>query len=180
MTEKELAKFEKEVIMQESFVNIPKSIKYPLNEIVQKFHSTYFLCTMNYQIALAMYLGYKELHLYGFNMIFNDDLIQRWSMEYWLGRAEQSGIKIVIPDDCDLLKCGALYGYEANNTLAVYIYKYMNELKKEVDWSISESIKSLQNAEKILKTLDGEQTKFTKEILNRHKINYEIREDELE
>lgn len=161
------------IMMQDEFKEIPNSVKYPLDIIIEAFNRRYFLCTMNYQIAYAIYMGYKEIHLHGFNMIMDDDLIQRWSFEYWLGRAEQSGIKLFIPDTCDLLNSPYLYGYEANNTLAVYIQRYMNELKTKSKLNIYRSITSLQEALDALIRLDSERPKFMEEVIKRHGLQIE-------
>ena len=166
------------VIMQETHLTIPNSVKYPLDEIIKEYGRRYFLCTMNYQIALAMYMGYKEIHMYGFNMILGDDLIQRWSVEYWLGRAEQSGIKIFLPDDCDMLKSPYLYGYEADNTLAVYISKYMGELQNKALSNICDAAIAVHESASALRELFSERPKFMEEIFNRHGLKIVNNEEE--
>ena len=162
------------IMMQEEYEGIYNSVKYPLDEIVERYKRRYFLCTFNYQIAYAMYIGYKELHMYGVNMSMNDDLIQRWSVEYWLGRAEQSGMKIVIPESCDVLNSPKIYGYEADNTLAVHMEKYLIKLRSSSASRVKEAIDALFIAYSDLTTLFGDRKAFMDEILRRHDINYSI------
>ena len=167
------------VMMQDKFEEIPYSTKYPLDEIVKKYKRRYFLCTFNYQIAYAMYEGYKEIHFYGVNMMLDDDLIQRWSVEYWLGRAEQSGIKIVLPGNCDLLNSPSIYGYEADNTLAVYIQKYMNELQISARLKLRDAIFDLEYARGQFEELFANREAFMREVIKRHGLKGEqIKEDE--
>jgi hypothetical protein len=167
-----------EVIMQE-LGNVKRPIKYPLTEILDKYNTNYHLCSFTYMIALAMFLDYKEIHFYGVNMVLDDDYLQKYNMEYWLGRAEQSGIKLFFSEECDLLKCGALYGYEAVNTLAVYQNKYRFEIRNKM----LRELRAMQNyinniLERYIPILNNEQNKFMKEIIDRHKLNWDPMTDE--
>ena len=56
--------------------------------------------------------------------------------------------------------------------MAVYIGKYMNELKKSIRGSIQESISNLIDAKNKLDIIEKEQGKFLHEILARHKLDY--------
>lgn len=101
------------VYMQEHFEEIPSSVKYPLEEMVKHFGRQYFKSTLDYMMALALYEGFKEIHLYGVNMADSIEYAhQRPSMEYWIGRAEGMGVKVVLPEGCDLLKGYFRYGYD--------------------------------------------------------------------
>ena len=101
------------VYMQEHFEDIPASIKYPLETMVEHFGRQYFKSTLDYMMALALYEGFEEIHLYGVNMADNIEYAhQRPSMEYWIGRAEGMGVKVVLPEGCDLMKGYFRYGYD--------------------------------------------------------------------
>ena len=102
-----------QIYMQKQHDEIPQSVAYPLDEIQAKYRGL-FQSTLDYMIALALYEGdINEIHIYGVDMATNTEYAyQRPSMYYWLGRAEQAGIKVVLPDNCDLLKCYYKYGYE--------------------------------------------------------------------
>ncbi len=101
------------IYMQEQHADIPSSVKYPLEEMIAHFGRQYFKSTLDYMMALALYEGFKEIHLYGVNMADNLEYVhQRPSMEYWIGRAEGMGVKVVLPEGCDLLKGYFLYGYD--------------------------------------------------------------------
>jgi hypothetical protein len=164
-----LKSVEHPIIMQNVDVNFKNTIKYPLQEIISKYKSDYFLCSFSYMFALAMYLGYEEIGLYGINMSFSDDYIQKYNCEYWLGRCEQSGIELI--NNSDLLKCGSLYGFEVDNTLAVYQQKYINELDKEIKFKLDEASQKIKIAKDLYDLKNNRNKEFCKEILDRHKLN---------
>lgn len=95
---------------------IPTSVRYPMEDILAHFNGRgYFTSGMDYMVALALYehdrdMAIEELHVYGINLRTGTELIeQRPGMEYWLGRAEGSGITIKLPENSTLLKA-PLYG----------------------------------------------------------------------
>lgn len=176
-------------LLQKTNQDIPDSFAFPLEEIILKFNSRYFLSSFAYMIAWAIFQGYERIEIYKTNMIYGDDLIQRYNFEYWIGRAKGAGIEVVTTEQCDLLKCGAMYGYEVDNTLGVYIQRYIsiltsnikvdiNNIKSNIyDFSFFKRRKSLnemqiyiENIERNFAELTTENVIFLKEILNRHKI----------
>jgi hypothetical protein len=68
-------------------------------------------------IALAMTEGVSVIGLFGVNYGTEGEYMrQRGSAEFWLGRAVQSGVRVVLPAQCDLLADPvALYGYESHD-----------------------------------------------------------------
>jgi hypothetical protein len=107
------------VFMTQHFDDIPNSIPFPKDEIVAKFGS-YFTNTISWQIALAIALGYKEIYLYGINMANDDEYTsQRPSVEYFVGLARGLGIKVILPDECDICKSWYLYGFENEHSSVV-------------------------------------------------------------
>jgi hypothetical protein len=100
------------VFMQQHFEDIPMSVPYPKDEIVRRFGS-YFTNTISWEVALAIHLGFKEIHIYGVNMANEIEYAsQRPSCEYFIGLARGMGIRVYIPPESDLLKCLYLYGFE--------------------------------------------------------------------
>jgi hypothetical protein len=101
------------VYMQEKFEDIPSSIKYPLDEMIRKFGVELFGSTVDYEMALALSEGYKEIYIYGVDMAVNEEYSQqRPSLYFWIGIAMGMGVKVFMPDGCDLLKSYFKYGYE--------------------------------------------------------------------
>lgn len=110
------------VYMQKHWVGlISMSIPYPLDDIVNFFHAKglsldlcrYLTNTISYEIVLAIYLGFKEIQIWGVDMAAGTEYQnQRPSCEFWLGVAAGMGIKVYLPQQADLLKTRFLYGFE--------------------------------------------------------------------
>ena len=105
---------------------------FPIKEITDMF-GRYFTNTISLMIAYAVYKGKKEIALYGVNMAFSGEYQeQRPSCEYILGVATGMGIKVIIPNTSDLLKCGTLYGFEEPPRLEQLIRAKEQILKREL------------------------------------------------
>jgi hypothetical protein len=99
------------VYMQQHWDAIPKSVPYPLQDILSRF-GNYFTNSVSYMIALAIMQGATEIGCYGVDMATGSEYgPQRPSCEYFLGIAVGLGIKITIPKQMDLLKTKFLYGF---------------------------------------------------------------------
>ena len=111
------------VYMQEKYPDIPASVRYPLEEMVEEFgiprtndmqtKDAYFTNTISFMIALAIYEGFTDIYIYGVDMaVAIEYREQRPSCEYYIGIAKGRGINIYMPAECDLLKSRFIYGYE--------------------------------------------------------------------
>ena len=73
--------------------------EYPLNEILQESWSMdYFTCTMAYQIAYAIYVGYQVIGLWGLNMDIGsprERTVESACIQAWLGIAKGRGIEVI-------------------------------------------------------------------------------------
>jgi len=97
-------------------------IQFPLFEVIQKFGSAYFNSTPAYAIAYAMYIGVKELWLFGLDYTWPDVHKAeqgRACCEFWLGKATMLGMKIQICRHSTLMDSRyfkeddiPLYGYD--------------------------------------------------------------------
>jgi hypothetical protein len=117
------------ILMQKHYEDIPNSIPFPKDEIVSKF-GNYFTNTISWQIALAIHLGFKVIHLYGVNMANDEEYAsQRPSVEYFVGLAKGMGIEVYIPDQSDICKSWLLYGFDDEQ--ATIIHKRIKHFKEE-------------------------------------------------
>jgi len=117
-----IAKLDCAVYMQKHWINlIPNSVPYPLDDLVQWFIAKgfsidkcrYLTNTISYEIVLAIFLGFKEIQVWGVDMSIGTEWEnQRPSCEFWLGVAQGMGINVVIPPQADLLKTRFMYGFE--------------------------------------------------------------------
>jgi hypothetical protein len=104
--------------------NVPNSIPYPLEEIKKEFQGDdYFGSGVDYAIALAIYKGAIEIHLWGILMILNFEYAhQKPSVDHWLGVAIGRGIKVNVHGrGSSILKTRdqKLYGFEIPQTFMI-------------------------------------------------------------
>ena len=102
---------------------IPASQRYPRQEIEWKFSrtpeggkhlKTFFGGTASYAVALAMYLEFERIDLYGIELnsrpAYDDE---RDCLFYWTGRAEGMGIDVTVHEESRLFR-DILYPFERN------------------------------------------------------------------
>ena len=107
------------VYMQRPWDVIPNAVPFPLDLILKTFPRKYFTNTISWMIALALLEGFEEIGIWGVDMAVSSPLRQqneyshqRPSCEYFIGIAEGKGIKVHLPDQCDLLKTRFLYCFQ--------------------------------------------------------------------
>lgn len=104
-----------DVYMQDVYPDVPRSVRYPLDEIVDRFKSSYFTSSVAYALALACHLGYKRLELYGVEMETNTEYgHQRPGVAFWLGVARGMGMEV---DAHISMFSYPLYGYDGEVTM---------------------------------------------------------------
>jgi len=119
------------LITQKHWDKYPTSIGYPRYEIKQ-FIGTNFITDdkpgvgskftdysnqISWMIALAIAMGYREIHIYGVDMAANTEYnFQRASCQFFIGVAIGLGIKVLIPKSSELCKHYCDYGFESDNS----------------------------------------------------------------
>lgn len=117
------------IYMQYQTDEVPKSIGYPLHDIVHEcFHNflrgkkrvKYFTSTVAYMMGIACLEGHEKdkpdvkpferIEIYGIDMADDTEYIkQKACAEWWIGFAMGRGIEVYTPDNCQLLY-STLYG----------------------------------------------------------------------
>lgn len=120
------------IYMQNVDPRIPDSVKYPLEEIEQKLLQNiaiegqplrWFTSTSSYALALALYLGYEEVHIYGIQLTSNTEYgYQAANWRFWTGIAVGRGVKLEYHSGADLFT-DRLYGYEGQVDIDPGFYK---------------------------------------------------------
>jgi hypothetical protein len=108
-----------------SEMDVPDSIVYPLDDIVNTLLPNfkrgdeicrYFTSGPCYALALAIYLGYENIEMYGIEMEANAEYIyQRDGIGLWFGIALGKGINVTIPKE-SMMFYAPLYGYSSDAT----------------------------------------------------------------
>jgi len=88
---------------------------YPLEGVIDKFKTDYFSNSVDYAIALALYEGYDEIHLYGVNMETNSEYaFEKAGVDFWCGYALGLKAQVIVHGMFSTImrtKDGLLYGY---------------------------------------------------------------------
>lgn len=99
------------IYMQTTHEDIPNSVAYPLNEMIEKYGEV-FGGTIAYMFALALEQGFRTIELYGVELSKHTEYAhQKPSLFYFMGIAKERGIKVVIPEESKL-DMKILYGYQ--------------------------------------------------------------------
>lgn len=87
---------------------------YPIKEVIEKFDTDYFGSTVDYAIALALYQGYKDIHLYGITLSITDYSKLKASCDFWCGYVKGLGNKITVHGRSNVMKTQdhKVYGYD--------------------------------------------------------------------
>lgn len=136
------------LMMQKHFPDIPNSIPFPRKKL-EEAYGAYFTNTISWEIALAMSIGVKEIHIYGVNMATEIEYSsQRPSCEYYIGLARGKGIEVYIPSESDLLKCFYQYGFE-DGELSIMAQRLKRlEDEQEAKWKTHNQQVDLHSIEK--------------------------------
>jgi hypothetical protein len=109
--------------MQERVEEIPKSVRYPYEEVRERFYhptmkdNLYVTTTMVWMLLLAMYEGYTDISLYGVHMAHETEYgYQRASMSWALGIIhgwilDGKPYRLYIHPDSELMTARYEYGY---------------------------------------------------------------------
>lgn len=100
--------------LEEFGSDYPSVQRYPIERVVATLGRDYFTSTVAYAIAYALAdSSIAEIGLWGIDLIHDTEYAdQRPCAEYWLGRAEERGIKVTRHEDSAVMRQRFRYGYE--------------------------------------------------------------------
>jgi hypothetical protein len=123
------------IFMQEEHVapwnEVPMAVRYPIERVLQEFRA-YFTNHPAYMIALALQEGVEAIGIFGCQYSADTEhSTQRGSLEYWLGRAEQAGVDVILPvkDNTVLGFPAKLYGYQSHDEQGKLCGDYIPKLR---------------------------------------------------
>lgn len=125
------------VYMQDEYKDVPMSKKYPLEEILNTINVEvngnkfkYLSSSPEYALALAVYLKYERIEVYGIELETNSEYQhQRTGFAFWSGFIAGNGIELKLFNK--VLVC-PLYGYEGDVVLSSkQIKDRIKDLQKE-------------------------------------------------
>jgi hypothetical protein len=123
------------VFMIDRVPEIPTSVAYPKDAILEEFGPYFFTSTPAWMVALAVVSGAKEVGLWGIDMAAKEEWIfQRTGLQALLWHISDRNkyspykIKVTLPPESDLWAPPALYGFVEANPQHVKLLKRKTEL----------------------------------------------------
>lgn len=110
---------EKPIYVVECRDEMPAGVLFPWQALMKKY-GEYFTNSISWMTAFAIEEllkvdGERTVGLWGVDMATNTEYAhQRPSCEYFIGWARAIGIEVVVPDECDLMKCARPYAIMSN------------------------------------------------------------------
>jgi hypothetical protein len=126
------------VYMIDLYDYAPTAVRYPIEDAIKYAGRDYFMSTVAFMAAIAGMEDFEEVHLYGINLAIGDEYFyEKPNAEWWLGKLEAKGVKIVIPRASSLLKQTKRYGYEIDarpmQTWKILLTARINEYKSKIE-----------------------------------------------
>lgn len=124
---------DKIIWMQDLDPRVPNSRRYPIEGVLDLVPYKYIRSSPAYALALAIYLDYHEIWLYGSELSSNTEYTyQAVNYAFWIGFAHGRGIDLHMECWQDEFYGHPLYGYEGETQLDnAYFDKRIERLEKE-------------------------------------------------
>jgi len=117
------------IYMMDREPDIPYSCRFPKEQLLDKFRR-YFTNSISWEIALAIYEGFKKIYIFGVDMAQDSEYaFERPSVEFFCGYAEGVGIELIVPEKSDLLKSAWLYPFEDDSPIRTKFQTRRKELR---------------------------------------------------
>lgn len=108
-------------VTSRAYPDYPGAIEFPLQDVINKFNSTYFNNTVAYAVAYALYQGFTRIMMFGCDYHYDNAPKAesgRGCVEYWLAIAACHGVEINVASasslmDANVPDCCRFYGYDA-------------------------------------------------------------------
>ena len=118
---KELNALDIPIYMQREWKSIKKSVKYPREEIEERF-GNYWGCSFAWMVALAIMEDADEINFFGVALGGNEYFFQRASTEFIVGIAIGQGVKIHMDESSALLTSNYVYAFEEDFDLIYLLH----------------------------------------------------------
>ena len=117
------------------YSEIPTSISYPLDEVIDALGTDYFTNSIDYMIAYAVYTKVDEINLYGVNMVVGSEwAFEKPGVDFWVGYAKGRGIEVnVFGRHSEIMQSRnkKLYGYNRNQSSVTQLIEKLEKLDRE-------------------------------------------------
>lgn len=118
------------VYMQANVPEIPNSVPYPKEDMLNRFGPYVWTSSLSWMFALAITQGATEIALFGVDMSATEEYIgQRSDCHHFIHLAKSMGIKVWMPHESDLNRPFPLYGFHESDPMYVKLRARMAELQ---------------------------------------------------
>jgi hypothetical protein len=91
---------------------LARAITFPIMELIKEFGPYFFTSSFTEMAALAIWLGAKELAMYGIDMASRDEyILQRPGGFYFIQEGARRGCTVWAPLESDMMQPPGIYGY---------------------------------------------------------------------
>lgn len=135
----------------------PSVRRFPIEELIDREGRDYFTSGVAYALAFALSQpDVAEIGLWGIDLVHKTEYQQqRPCAEYWIGRAEERGVRITVHEQSALLKQRFRYGYNQLDPLAAELKKNLLNQAEGLAEAISKNQAELARIQSQLHTDDG-------------------------
>jgi hypothetical protein len=121
------------VVMLTKEAEIPWSMAYPIDAVALEVGEE-FTSSIAYMMALAIYMGYEEIRVYGVNLLHETEyLAQRPAFKYYLAIARERGISVWAPEYTKLTVPAWRYGYDDIDTICAMLEDHKAKLEDDAN-----------------------------------------------
>lgn len=117
------------VYMIDKVKDVPASVAYPMNEMIDRFGPWFWTSTISWMFALAIRQGATEIALAGIDMSAQEEWeFQRSGCHFFIHIARELGIPVTVPPESDLLRPPPMYGFREVDPMHVKLLVREKEL----------------------------------------------------
>lgn len=109
------------------------ALTFPKDEMVAKYGVYFFTSSFAWMMAFAIEQGAKEIGLFGVDMASKDEyILQRSGGHYFIQLAASKGIRVLLPNESDLMQPPPLYGYSEVTPFGRKVHVREQELRERI------------------------------------------------
>ncbi len=117
------------VYLQKENPQFPNALAYPKQEMVEKYGPYFFTSSLSYMFALALEQKPTHIGMWGVDMTATEEYgYQRPGCQYFIQKARDLGIQIVVPVESDICAPAPQYGYRESNPMYRKLFVRRQEL----------------------------------------------------
>lgn len=113
---------------------IPRAAAFPKDEMLRLFGCFHFTSSFAWMMALALARGATEIALFGIDMATDQEYKdQRKNFQHFIQIAADRGVKIMAPNESDILQPPPLYGYDRITAFTRKLIVRKNEITARIE-----------------------------------------------